>query len=198
MGVPSIGADPGPLARLDAVKADELAPGVIFQRLTEGESLKDIAASWTLPKGRFVEWFTTTHADLYDAALKVRAADLALEALEFSDGQPRQVVDAAGKPMFDDAGKPIVVDPDPARDKLRVETRLKLAAKFDRARFGETVRVEKEVRVSADAGLVGAIGDLISKVRQVGQVRAPRVIESEPAVTSPAAVLAAPAAPGRI
>ncbi|MDP2619283.1 MAG: hypothetical protein Q8P46_03775, partial [Hyphomicrobiales bacterium] len=78
-------ADPGPMARLEVVKADAGAPSVIFQRLADGESLKEIAKQWAVPKGRFVEWFTTTHTDLYDAALKVRAADLALEAIDIAD-----------------------------------------------------------------------------------------------------------------
>lgn len=157
-------ADPGPLARLEAVKADETAPSVIFQRLAEGESLKEIAVAWKLPKGRFVEWFSTQHSDLYDAALKVRAADLALEALEISDEQ-NEVVTESGKTF----------DPDVARDKLRVDTRLKLAAKWDRQRYGDSVRVEKSVSVTADAALVGLASDLLKKVRSTPR----RVLEAE-------------------
>jgi hypothetical protein len=123
--LPVIGVDPGPLARLEAVKADETAPNVIFQRLCDGETLKEIARSWELPKGRFAEWFTVKHADLYDAALKVRADELAHETLEIADEQAEVVKKDGG-----------TYDPDVARDKLRVETRLKLAAQWDRSRYG--------------------------------------------------------------
>lgn len=104
------------------------APAIIFQRLTadEPETLKEIAKAWGLPRGRFVEWFTTKHAGLYDAALKVRAAELADEALEIADEQ-KEAVGKNGESY----------DPEVPRDKLRVETRLKLVAKLDRDRYGE-------------------------------------------------------------
>lgn len=151
-------ANPGPLARLEEVKADAVAPSMIFQRLTDRESLPQIAKSLQLPKGRFVEWFTTQHSELYDAALKVVAADLALEAMQAAlDATPEDV----------------------AVRKLQADVALKLAARFDRARYGESVRVEKTVEVRADAGLVGLASDLLKRIR------APRVIEADrPALTA--------------
>jgi hypothetical protein len=116
----------GPLARLEAVIADESIPGVVFQRVCDGETLRDIAKAWELPKGQFVRWFSTEHADLYDAALKVRADDLAHEALSISDEQS-EVVKENGDTF----------DPDVPRDKLRIDTRLKLASRWDRKRYGE-------------------------------------------------------------
>lgn len=131
------------MARLETVKADVSAPSVIFQRLTDSdrpETLGQIAKAWQVPKGRFVEWFTTQHEALYDAALKVRAADLAFDAMQAAlDATPEDV----------------------SVKKLQADVALKLAAKFDRVRFGETVRVEKEVFVSADAGLIGKVGELL-------------------------------------
>ena len=120
-----VGADPGRLARLEAVKADELSPRVIFQRVAGGETLKDIAKAWELPRGLFEEWFTTEHAALYDSALKIRADDLAHEALAIADEQ-KEATDKTGK----------AYDPEVPRDKLRVDTRLKLAAQWDRSRYG--------------------------------------------------------------
>lgn len=166
--------DPGPLARLETVKADPGTPSVIFQRMCDGETLKDIAKAWQIPKGRLAEWFTTQHADLYDAALKVWAADLAVSALEAS---------LAATPE------------DVAVRKLQADVALKLASKFDRVRYGETVRVEKEIRVTADAGLLGFAGELLKKVKAPIE-RAPRVIEAE-IVQEPPPVraLISPAAP---
>lgn len=144
------------MARLEDVKRDEFAPSEVFRRLTEGETLAKIALAWRVPKGRFVEWFTTNHAELYDAALKVRAADLAFDAMQAAlDATPEDV----------------------AVRKLQADVALKLAAKFDRVRFGETVRVEKEVSFTADAGLVGMAADLLLQRRE-------RVVSEVPAITA--------------
>lgn len=138
---------------LEELKRDAGAPSMIFQRVTDGESLPQIAKSLGCAKGLFVQWYTTKHADLWDAAQKVFAADKALEALEISDGAPRQAVDPSGAPLFDDAGKPVLVEPSVARDKLRAATRQWFAARFDRDQFGERASVKVEVedsRVPAD------------------------------------------------
>lgn len=116
----------GPLARLEAVIADESVPDVVFQRVCDGETLRDIAKAWELPKGQFVRWFSTEHSELYDAALKVRADDLAHEALAISDEQALAV-----------SKQGVEFDPDVPRDKLRIDTRLKLASRWDRKRYGE-------------------------------------------------------------
>lgn len=131
--------------RLEEVKRDVNAPSVVFQRLTERETLPQIAKSWGCPKGRFAEWFSVEHADLYDAALKIVAADLALEALEIADSAPRQAVGPDGKGLVDSAGAPLLVEPDVARDKLRTAVRQWQAARYDRARFGERADVKVEV-----------------------------------------------------
>ena len=153
-----IGLDPGPMARLEVVKVQAETPSVVFQRVAEGESLKAIAKSWQVPAGRFTEWFSTTHADLYDAALKVRADQLAHEALTISDEQA-EVEKEDGS----------TYDPQVPRDKLRVDTRLKLAGKWDRERYGD----KTEVRHS------GLMPTLVIEI--AGEVRKePRVIEADP------------------
>ena len=107
--------DPGPMARLEAVLEDVGAPQQVFDRLAEGESLREIAADWGVPRGRFVEWFTSEHAGLYDSALRARAGELAHETLGIADGAVSETVGV---------------------DKLRVDTRLRLASHWDRARYG--------------------------------------------------------------
>lgn len=113
--VPGLDPDPGPMARLEAVKANENTPSVIFQRVAEGETLREIAKAWQVPVGRFVEWYTTEHADLYETALRARADQLAHEALGIADGADKETVAPA---------------------KLQVDTRLKLAGHWDRNRYG--------------------------------------------------------------
>lgn len=138
-------AERSPTELLEEVKADVNAPGVIFERLSGGETLPQIARAWGVPKGRFVEWYTTVHAALYDTALKVRAADLALEALDVSDGAPQQAVGPDGKGLVDEAGKPVLVEPSVGRDKLRAATRQWFASRFDRGRYGEHSGVKVEL-----------------------------------------------------
>lgn len=110
--------DPGPLARFEEVKADPSVPSMVFGKLTaeEPETLPQIAKAWRVPRGRFVEWFVTQHAQLYDAALLVLTEQLAREALEKADGATPEDVSVR---------------------KLQVDTRLRLASKWDRKRYGE-------------------------------------------------------------
>lgn len=141
--------DPGPMARLAAVQADAGSPGVIFQRVCEGERLRDIWRAWGLPKGAATRWFMEEHAGLYDAALRVRADDLAHEALEVAAGASAQ---------------------DTAPRKLRVDTNLKIAARWDRARYGEQVDVKVTVepfaallRRVSERKLAAARGEVVAE-----------------------------------
>lgn len=115
VNLPVIGFDPGPLARLEHVVVQENTPWIVFQRLCDGETLRDIARAWEIPVGRFVEWYTANHMTLFDTALRVRADQLAHEALACADA---------------------ATPDDVAPRKLQVDTRLKLAAQWDRARYG--------------------------------------------------------------
>lgn len=112
--------EPGRLENFEAVRADKDFPSVVFQRLTaeEPETLREIAASLNLPRGKFVEWFTTEHAGLYDAALKCRADELVHDALVKADEASDRDTAAAAK--------------------VKVDTRLKVASKWDRAKYGDS------------------------------------------------------------
>jgi hypothetical protein len=123
--------DPGPLARFEVVKSSDETAGVVFQRVCEGETLKEIARAWGVPNGAFTQWYTGEHGEKYEAALRVRADDLAHEALGISDEQV-EVKREDGSAF----------DPAVPRDKLRVETRLKLAGKWDRERYGDRTDVK--------------------------------------------------------
>ena len=139
------------MARLESLKSDEHVPSEIFHRLTDeprvhvegqGEryaTLRDIAREWKLPKGKFTEWFMTSHGDLYEAALKVRACDLATDALQAALDATPETVGVA---------------------KLRAEIALKIAGKWDRARYGDALKVEREVKFTADAGLLSSMSVL--------------------------------------
>lgn len=143
--------DRGPLARFGALQGDPDAVAKIFQMLTSDvdekvpyRGLADIAKELGVPKGRFIEWFTTEHAGVYDSALKVIAADLAFRAMEAALG----AVDKDNTPAA----------------KLVADTALKLAARFDRLRYGEQGPLAKSIYVIPDAGLLGEAGKLLERL----------------------------------
>ena len=138
-----VGGDSGPLARLETVVASPETVSVVFQRVSDGETLKGIAKAWGVPVGRFTEWVMTKHEVVYDAALRVRADQLAHETVAIADGADADTVGPA---------------------KLQVDTRLKLAGKWDRGRYGEVVKVDRTITVTADAGLIGLAGELLSRI----------------------------------
>lgn len=112
---------------LEIVKNDPMTMEVVIQRVIDGESLKQIALAWKLPVTRFIKWVSEDDKRLadYENALKVRADELVHEALDIADEQKEAVRENG-----------TIYDPDVARDKLRIETRFKAAAAWDKQRYG--------------------------------------------------------------
>ena len=100
---------------LRALKADPRSPEEIFRRLTQGETLREIAAKLEVQFGMLTRWFMEEHGELFDAAERVRANDLKEQALENADAATPE---------------------DVAPRKLRVDTRMRLIEKMDRVRYG--------------------------------------------------------------
>ena len=110
------------MQRLQVVVDDPMTMEIVIQRVLDGESLKAIARSWKLPVTRFVKWISDDEKRLaeYEGALRIRADELVYEAVERAEG---------------------VVGPDGelsevARDKLVIDTNLKVAAMWDRNKYG--------------------------------------------------------------
>lgn len=153
------------MVRFEAIQADESFPGEVFRRLTEHtaeggryEELRNIAKSCGLPKGRFVQWFTTKHSELYEAALKVRAADFAIDAMNAALEATPETVPVA---------------------KLKADVALKLASRFDRERFGERSATVPVAAAAADAGLVRACSELLQLAMRNERV-SERVVLEQP------------------
>ena len=149
--------DPGPMARFEDVVADPLALQELVRCVTEGRALKDVAKLWRVPYGRLAQWVVedADRTSQYEGALRIWADSLAQETVRIADGGGEEEV---------------------GRDKLRIETRLKIASKLYRERYGEKVQVQHTGTPAADAGLLSAAGDLI---RLVAKRAEPRVIEAE-------------------
>ena len=110
------------MQRLEIVKNDAMTMDIVIQRVIDGESLKSIAKSWGLPITRFIKWISDDEKRLaeYEGALRIRADELVYEAVERAEG---------------------VVGPDGelsevARDKLVIDTNLKVAAMWDKQKYG--------------------------------------------------------------
>lgn len=114
--------DPGPLARFRETIEDPTTLSVIVQRVTDGETLKDIAVAWKIPYGRLAEWLIEDRerSEQYNQALAIWVDSLAHESVKIADDGGAE----AGKVQ---------------RDKLRIDTRLKLAGKLNRPRYGDAV-----------------------------------------------------------
>lgn len=164
----SVAANPGPLARFADVIADPQAMVAIVQKLTDGKTLKVIAKDWAVPYGKLAQWIVedADRTAQYEGALRIWADALAQEAIAIADEQSEAEKQGGG-----------TYDPDVGRDKLRIETRLKIASKWDRSRYGEKVQVQHSGAPTADAGLLTAMGDILRLVAK----REPRVVEVLPA-----------------
>lgn len=99
----------------------------------------------------------------YTAALKAVARDHMDETVPIADSVRKTTIPARV-----------------AAAKLAIEARQVYAAKADRERFGDVVRIEKEIKVTADAGLIGVAGDLLRLVKKPAPAALPgRVFENE-------------------
>lgn len=112
---------------LEIVKNDPMTMEIVIQRVIDGESLKQIATAWKLPATRFVKWISDDDERLaqYEGALRIRADGLVHEALDIADEQKEAVRENG-----------TTYDPEVARDKLRIETRIKAASMWDKQRYG--------------------------------------------------------------
>lgn len=161
------------MARLAAHKKDPGFPEDVFRKLTgdQPQSLAEIAKDYRVPKGEFTRWFQEEHSDLYDSALKSVTDEMIF----------------AAKSLLDDA-----TEDSAALVKVRVDGYLKLASKWDRMRYGDTVRVERSAPPGADAELIGTMGVLLELVAR-GQ-RPMRIVgEASAAAEAPPPADAAPA-----
>ena len=120
--------------RFDLLIQDASLMDVVVQRVAERETLQDLAAIWDVPYGRLAKWIADDDGrrGQYEGALMLRADLEAMKAIEIADAESEDV----------------------ARDKLRVDTRLKLAGKWDRKRYGER-------QEDGSAQLVGALAAAI-------------------------------------
>lgn len=160
-------ADQGPLARLAECIADPATMSIIVQKITDADSpetLKDIARAWQVPLGRLAEWITEDRerSEQYANALRIASEQLALESIRIAD----DVIPEAGAVQ---------------KAKLQVDTRLKIASKLAREKFGEAVEHRHTGSVSLIAVLSSMPRGRVVDVTQ-GSAPAPGLEAETPAL----------------
>ena len=107
---------------MEDIKHDAAAAQEVGRLLCDGMTLFQIAKQWRVPKHLFSDWFLEAHGEVFARAQVALGSEDMHELVAIADG-----------------------DGDVGRDRLRVDTRLRRAAKFDRKRYGEeadAVRVQ--------------------------------------------------------
>ena len=113
----------------------------IMAAVLEGDSPRDLAKALNITYATLWNWLTEDEDryKVYQDALKGTADDIAWESLKISDEADGDEVNVAAK-------------------KLRVETRMKLAGKWDRHRYGE----QTNVQVGGSVSLISLLASIPS------------------------------------
>lgn len=147
---------------MSATTYDEAVALAICARLAEEPALglREILRQAGVPKSTFHDWRKQQPVleEAYQAAKEDGFDHLAHECIEIADDGRRDYQEVEGE-----RGSRVVVDTDHIqRAKLRVETRLKLLAKWDPKRYGEKL----------DLNHGGHVGFSLSVTRRHGKPQA--------------------------
>lgn len=126
---------------------DEWWEGAL-DRIACGDSPKAVAEEYAILFGVFMRWIEAEpeRRSAYDAALRIATEGHAHDCIAIADEQ-KEAERRDGS----------LYDPDVGRDKLRIETRLKLAGKWDRARYGE---VKTDINVNIGGSLIAVLSSI--------------------------------------
>lgn len=131
----------------------------LSQRVAEEGSLADICRSLDVPHGRVLAWLMADPAryGVYQRALEIYAHEKVSEAIPIADAPPTPLLDEKGRVMLDAHDRPVMVQADTARDKLRVETRFRFAKHHAPAVYGEKIDVNHRGAPSFVVNIVGGV-----------------------------------------
>jgi hypothetical protein len=163
------------MARWEEATSDPLTLSVVVQRVAEGETLKEVCKSRGWPYSLVARWLAEDvgRKAQYDAALSLWGDGLAQEAVAIADASENDV-------SVDDEGRERVNADVIQRSKLRVDTRLKLASKWDRDRYGDKVLNAAPANPQGvmDAALEIVARGLLDKMRVVS-TQLPEAIDAQ-------------------
>lgn len=146
----------------------------ICERLSSGETLQSICSGEGMPAVRTVSDWTMAHESFAASFAQARARGfdaIAAETMQIADDDSRD-----WEPVKDAEGQVIGVKVDGEhvqRSKLRIETRLKLLAKWDPKRYGDKLAIGgaddlPPIKTMTDEALEARIAALHAKVSDGG------------------------------
>ena len=118
----------------------------ICERLSDGESLKDICASEKMPARSTVYRWTHFHEDfsvMYDRAREEQAETLADEIISIAD-------ETVNDKMINDNGNEVVNSEAIARSRLKVDARKWVASKLKPRKYGDKLQTENKSTVTLE------------------------------------------------
>ena len=167
----------------DEFAADPISETLVVQRIAEGETLVDICRSLELPYALVAQWIVedAERVRQYDAALMLWADALAQETLAIANTTKLGVI----RKLKSDGSEETTEEDMLGHRKLQIETRMKLAGKWDRKRYGEHTKVEHSGMVTS---LIQVLASLPSP-HERDVTPPPGLLIEQPAAAIPAAPL---------
>lgn len=168
--------NPGPMARLEELTAPEVAGetmGMLVQRMTDGQTLKEIAAALEVPYGLLAAWIAedANRAEQYARASRIWVDGLARETVKIADETPP--VKGAAQVA-----------------KLKFETRRWLASKLNRGVYGDQVQISGKIEDTRspqdkEARLLELARGVAFLFAAVGRRKEPEPVAALPPPTGP-------------
>lgn len=154
--------DPGPLERFREMVEDPTTMSVLVQRVSDGETLKEISKKWQVPYGRLAEWIIedTERSAQYNQARQIWSDALATESVQIADDANADQASVQ-------------------KAKLRIETRMKLASKLNRATYGDAV----EHKHTGSVSLIAVLSSL-PRGREIDATPSPAALPAPTSGTS--------------
>lgn len=121
--------------------AQRMGGAVVVDGSPVYQGLPEICREWDVPYGRVLAWLMADaeRYAVYQRCLEVQAHLLVSETVGIADAPPVGVLDDKGELLLDKEGEPVLIRNDVARDKLRVETRFRVAKHHASKVYGDKV-----------------------------------------------------------
>ena len=144
----------GKVARWELVRGEPETMDILALRVMEGEPLRDICRAWGVPHGLVGKWIAESpeRMQVYKGALAIWGDAEAQSTIGIADGASPEDMSVC---------------------KLQIDTRLKLAAKWNQEMYGDRVKVENSLGVGliADEQVLNSMAALLANVARLRKGR---------------------------
>ena len=156
------------LGWVEELGGERCAEFFICAKVSRKATLEQVSGEFMLNPAMMWAFITETD-DRYQHYIRAQngvADALINQVASIVDGDARVLRNEAGEVELGPDGKPIILESDLARDKLRAETYIKLGERLDRKRFGgeKVLANSGSVGMVIDAGLAFAASELLARI----------------------------------